>query len=65
MRIPPYISESIGTCLSRIYSLSLYVMDWIMPVEIQLDFLCLCLFNFTSFIGRCLSLACDINVFGL
>ena len=32
-----------------------------MPVEIQLDFLCLCLLNFTSFIGRCLSLAWEIN----
>ena len=47
-----YISESIGTCLSRIYNLSLYVMDRIMPIEIQLDFLCLCLLNFTSIIGR-------------
>ena len=32
-----YISESIGTCLSRIYNLSIYVMDRIMPVEIQFD----------------------------
>ena len=32
-----------------------------MPVEIQLDLLCLCLLNFTNFVGRCLSLACEIN----
>ena len=60
-----YISESTGTRLSRIYSLSLYLMDRIMPVEIQLDFLCLCLLNFTNFVGRCLSLACEINTLRL
>ena len=57
-----YISESIGTCLSRIYNLSLYVMDRIMPVEIQFDFVCLCLLNFTRCIGRCLSLASVISI---
>ena len=60
-----YISESIGICLSRIYNVSLYVMDRIMPAEIQLDFLCyiyICLLNFTSFIGKCLSLAGEINI---
>ena len=53
---------SSGRPASRaLFSLSLYVMDRIRPVEIQLDFLCLGILNFTSCIGRCLSLACEIN----
>ena len=45
--------RGIYICLFHLFKLSLYLMELMMPIVIQLLFLCLCLFNFTVLVGKC------------
>ena len=55
-----YSGVSVVVCFNSAYNLSLYLIDLIMPLVIQLDFLCLCLWNLTSLTGKCLFIAADM-----
>ena len=50
---------SVVVCFNSAYNLSLYLIGLIMPLVIQLDFLCLCLWNLTSLTGKCLLIAAN------
>ena len=73
LRILLYVRKLVSTCayscvsgsdiLRVMYNLSLNVMDFRMPIVIQVHFLCLYFLNLISLLGRCFSLAdCKISM---